>query len=163
MPNFQNYLLYSGYKRTLYLTLGRSKLLYCSLLWRPHLTKDFLPLERVRQVTKFILNDNTMDYKTRLTQLNLLLIMYVLELQDILFLIKPLKASTINFNINNPAHFNNPNTRSSSSKSCHKYSDNVALSNSYFYRIQRLWNVSPIINLSFSFVIIKSKLYGITS
>jgi len=81
-------------KRTLYLTLVRSKLLYCSPLWRPYLTKDFLLLERVqRRVTKFILNNYIMDYKTRLTQLNLLPVMYVLELHDILFFNKVFKDS----------------------------------------------------------------------
>ena len=35
-------------KRTLYLTLVRSKLLYCSPLWRSYLLKEILLLERVQ-------------------------------------------------------------------------------------------------------------------
>ena len=35
---------------------------------------------------KLILNNYTMDYKTRLSQLNFLPLMYVLELHDVLFL-----------------------------------------------------------------------------
>ena len=147
-------------RRTLYLTLVRSKLLYCSPLWRPHLTKDFLLLERVqRRVTKFILNNYTMDYKTRLTELKLLPLMYVLELHDILFLIKSLKTPSNSFNIYNYVSFNKCNTRSSSNKLCHKSSNNIIAANSYFYRIPRLWNALPIIDLSLSFSTIKCKLY----
>ena len=60
-------------KRTLYLTLVRPKLLYCSPLQRPFLIKDVLLLERVqRRATKFILGDYSMDYKSRLIYLKLL-------------------------------------------------------------------------------------------
>ena len=42
-------------KKRLYLSVVRSKLSYCSQLWRPHLKKDILLLERVqRRVTKYI-------------------------------------------------------------------------------------------------------------
>jgi len=92
-------------KRTLYLTLVRSKLLYCSPLWWPYLIKEFLLFERIQcRATKFILNDYTMDYKTRLPRLNLLSLMYVLELHDVLFLIKSLKSPTGSFNIYNYVH-----------------------------------------------------------
>ena len=58
--------------------------------------KDILLLERVqRRATKFILNNYTMDYKTRLTNLKLLPLMYVLELQDVIFLIKSLNIPQI--------------------------------------------------------------------
>ena len=121
---------------------------------------EFLLLERIqRQATKFILNDYTMDYKIRLTRLNLLPLMYVLELHDVLLLIKSLKFPTGSFNIYNYVLFNNCHTRSSSSKLCHKYSDNLVLANSYFHRIPWLWNLIPIIDLSLSFSTIKSKLY----
>ena len=53
--------------------------------------KDILLLERVqRRATKFILIYYTMDYKTGSTHLKLLPLMYVLELQDVIFLIKSL-------------------------------------------------------------------------
>ena len=91
-------------KKTLYLTLVRSKLSYCSPLWRPFLIKDILLLERVqRRATKFILGDYSMDYKSRLINLKLLPLMYTYELTDILFAIKSFKTSTnivlIYFNI----------------------------------------------------------------
>jgi len=115
--------------------------------------KEILLLERVqRQATKFILNNYTTDYKTRLTQLNLLPLMYVLEFHDILFLIKSLKTPTGSFNVYNRIRFNDSHTRSSSSKLHHKYSDNVVSANSYFCRISRLWNVLPIIDLYFYFL-----------
>ena len=65
-------------KKQLYLTLVRSQLIYCSQLWRPFLIKDIMILERVqRRATKFILNDYTSPYKSRLTQLNLFPLMYL--------------------------------------------------------------------------------------
>ena len=146
-------------RKTLYLTLVRSKLLYCSALWRPHLMKDILLLEQVqRRATKFILNNYTMDYKTRLFHLKLLPLMYVLELHDVLFLIKSLNSPTSSFNISDHVCFNNSRTRSSSSKLCHRNSDNVITAISYFYRIPRLWNALPIIDLSLSLPTIKHKL-----
>ena len=42
----------------LYVSLVRSQLFYCTQIWRPHLMKDFLSIERVqRRATKYILND----------------------------------------------------------------------------------------------------------
>ena len=127
--------------------------------------KDILLLEQVqRRATKFILNNYTMDYKTRLFHLKLLPLMYVLELHDVLFLIKSLNSPTSSFNISDHVCFNNSCTRSSSSKLCHRNSDNVITANSYFYRIPRLWNALPIIDLSLSLPTIKHKLiifYGI--
>ena len=98
-------------KRTLYLTLVRSTLLYCSPLWRPNLINDISMLERIqRRATKFILNDFTSDYKERLMDLKLLPLMYTFELLDILFFIRSLKYPTPSFNISNYVTFNNSNT-----------------------------------------------------
>uniref|UniRef100_A0A1X7UH91 Uncharacterized protein n=1 Tax=Amphimedon queenslandica TaxID=400682 RepID=A0A1X7UH91_AMPQE len=63
-------------KRLLYLTLVRSKLIYCSVLWRPRLVKDIRRLESVqRRATKWILDDYKTDYKSRLVSLHLLPLM----------------------------------------------------------------------------------------
>ena len=63
-------------RKKLYLSLVRSKLTYCSSLWRPHLIKDIRILESVqRRATKWILNDYSSTYKQRLTALNLLPLM----------------------------------------------------------------------------------------
>ena len=76
-------------KKKPYISLVRSHLLYCSLIWRPHKIKDILFLERVqRRATKYILNDYTSSYKSRLTKLNLLPLMCIYELQDLTFYIK---------------------------------------------------------------------------
>ena len=45
-------------KRSLYLSLIRSQLVYCSQIWRPYLLTDIILLERVqRRAIKLILND----------------------------------------------------------------------------------------------------------
>ena len=76
----------------LYFSLVQSKLVYCSQLWRPRLIKDITCLERVhRRATKFVLNDFISNYKFRLTSLNLFPLMYWLEIQDLMFLIKCIK------------------------------------------------------------------------
>ena len=66
----------------LYVSMVRSQLLYCTQIWRPHLMKDILNIERVQcRATKYILNDYTSCYKTRLIKLKLLPLMYLFELQ----------------------------------------------------------------------------------
>ena len=118
-------------KRTLYLTFVRPKLSYCSPLWRPFLIKDILLLERVqRRATKFILDNYSMDYKSRLTQLKLLPLMYFYELTDILFAIKSFKNPTDSFNIFQHLQFNKSGTRSSNTKLSHKTSINAISANS---------------------------------
>ena len=86
-------------KRTLYLTLVRSHLIYCSPVWRPYLVKDSAALEKLQcRATKFILGyPQEMDYKNRLMNLHLLPITLFLEMQDILFFIKLLKFPPDNF------------------------------------------------------------------
>ena len=60
----------------LYVSLVQSQLLYCTKIWRPHLMKDILTIERVqRRATKYILNDYISCYKIRLLKLNLLPLM----------------------------------------------------------------------------------------
>jgi len=47
----------------IYISLVRSKLLYCSSLWRSHLLKDIESLEKVqRRATKFISSNYQSDY-----------------------------------------------------------------------------------------------------
>ena len=78
----------------LYVFLVCSQLFYCTQIWRPHLMKDILNIERVQcHAPKHILNDYTSSYKTHLIQLNLLPLMYLFELHDILFAIKSLDTN----------------------------------------------------------------------
>ena len=143
-------------KRTLYLTLVRPKLLYCSPLWRPFLIKDILILERVQcRASKFILGDYSMDYKSRLINLNLLPLMYIYELTDISFAIKYFKKHTSSFDIFQYLQFNESTTRSSNTKLCHKIYNNAITANSYFCRLPKLWKALPIIDLTLSISAIK--------
>ena len=103
-------------KLHLYKSLVRSNLSYCSQLWRPQLLKDIICLEKVqRRATKFILNDFSSDYKSRLISLNLLPLMYWYELQDLMFLVKCLKDPSDNFDILSHISFVSSCTRASSS------------------------------------------------
>jgi len=82
-------------KKILCLTLVWSRLTYCSQLWRPHLLKDICILERVqRRATKYILNDYSSSYKSRLVKLDLLPLMYQYELSDLLFSLNLTKIPT---------------------------------------------------------------------
>jgi len=146
-------------KKALYLHVVRSCLLYCSPLWKPYLVQDIILLERVqRRSSKFILNDYSSDYKTRLAKLNLLPLMYIYELTDILFFIKSLKTPTYSFDITKYVSFTRHNTRSSDTKLCHQVSTNNITANSYFFRLPRLWNSLPIVDLSLPYNVIKKKL-----
>ena len=74
-------------KKILYISLIRSQLTYCSQVWRPHLLKHIMSLERVqRRATKFILNDFSSDYKSRLVVLQIFPLMMQLEVNDIILL-----------------------------------------------------------------------------
>ena len=97
-------------RRRLYLTLVRFQLVYYSPLWRPYLIKDF---ERVkRRVTKFILDNYTLDYKSRLLKCKILPLMYFFELTDILFFVKSVKFPSSAFNMFDFVTFHNSSTRS---------------------------------------------------
>ena len=144
----------------LYVSLVRSQLLYCTQIWRPHLMKDILIVERVqRHATKYILNDYNSCYKTRLTKLRLLPLMYLFELQDILFAIKSIKTQSSQFSISNYINFNSTSTRSgASNKLTLPHHLNNMSRHSYFHRLPTLWNAMPIIDLNLSFSVLKAKL-----
>ena len=102
-------------KRCLYLSLVRSKLLYCSPVWRPQYLVDIRSLETVqRRASKFIISNYAMDYRDRLISLEMLPLMMEYEIADIIFLIKSLKNPSSHFNILDFITFNISNTRSSS-------------------------------------------------
>ena len=150
-------------KRKLYISLVRSQMMYCSQIWRPFLIKDILDLERVqRRASKHILSDFTSSYKARLLKLNLLPIMYTLELNDLTFFIKSIFFPSNQFNIFNHVTFSSTNTRSSTQqKLIHRISSTKLHFHSYFIRIVRLWNCLPYIDLSLPFPLIKRKLFTV--
>ena len=84
--------------------------------------------------------------------------MYIYELTDILFFIKSLKTPTYSFDITKYVSFTRHNTRSSDTKLCHQVSTNNITANSYFFRLPRLWNSLPIVDLSLPYNVIKKKL-----
>ena len=145
----------------LYVSLVRSQLLYCAQIWRPHLMKDILTIERVQhRATKYILNDFTSCYKTRLLKLNLLPLMYIFELQDMLFAIKSIKSPTNQFNINSYIKFSHTiSTRSGASNKLisPRHINNISR-HSYFHRLPYLWNSMPTFDLNMSFCRLKTKL-----
>jgi len=86
-------------KKLLYLTLVRSKLQYCSPIWRPQFMNDIKNIENIqRRVTKSILNDYSSDYKSQLIKLNLPLMMQF-EIDDIMFLVKNLREPSQSLNV----------------------------------------------------------------
>ena len=59
-------------KKSLYLSLVRSQLTYCSQLWRPNLIKDIKRLETIqRRATKFIMSNTSISYRDRLQSLHI--------------------------------------------------------------------------------------------
>ena len=139
-------------KKHLYIALVRSQLSYCSQLWKPYLVKDITCLERVqRRSTKFILNDYTADYKSRLRSLRLLPIMLGLDLHDLIFLVKCLKDSNDIMGIRQHVSFKSSSTRAGSTGLVLSINYTRTSSVRHFYsnRIVRIWNtVHPSINLS---------------
>jgi len=86
-------------KRSLYLSLVKSKLTYNSPVWQPQFIKDITVIEQVQRcATKYILRDYTLSYKTRLISLKLFPLMMQLELNDIFF-VSCLKHPTAAFKI----------------------------------------------------------------
>ena len=98
------------------------------------------------RATKYIVNDVSMDYKSRLTKLRMLPLMYRLELYDIMFFASALKKPDDHFNINNYFSFCSSNSQSQSFfKLKHYPVNNSLLRHSYFNRLPCLWNsLSPI-------------------
>ena len=137
-------------KKSLYLSLVRSQLVYCSQIWRPSLLKDIITLETIqRRATKFILGDYTSSYKSRLTKLHLLPLMMALELYDITFFIKSFKQPTHSFNILNFVSFNQNSTRSGTHcKLIQPITRTNRAKQFYFNRLPRIWNALPPIDLS---------------
>ena len=145
---------------SIYISLVRSQLMFCSTLWKPYLLKDIRQLEQLQhRATKYILNGYISNYKSRLLELKILPLMYVLDICDIMFFIKSLKAPTNAFNVTDYIKFTSGNTRSGSSyKLQHIRNTNVSSSNFYFNRFPHIWNVLPIIDYNFSLPTIKYNL-----
>ena len=133
-------------KRQLYLTLVKSHVSYCCQLWRPFLIKDFQSIEKIqRRATKYILNDSSSDYKSRLLSLNMLPLMYWLDLQDLVFLVKCLKDPHNTMNIYRYVNFvsTNKTRASTTNKLQHKLARLSTTRHFYFIRVVWIWNSLP--------------------
>ena len=140
-------------KCSLYVSLVRSQLLYCSVVWHPHLLVDIKCLELVqRRATKFITNGADMDYRDRLARLHLLPLKMEFEIADIIFLVKSLKYPSDHFSICNIFSINHTRWLR------HSICSTKAEHNFYFNRIPRLWNSLPPFNINLPLFVIKSKL-----
>jgi len=122
--------------------------------------KDILVIEQVQRcATKYILNDHISCYKTQLIKLRLLPLMYLFELQDILFAIKSIKIPTDQFNITNYIGFSSASSRlDSSNKLTFPHHLNNISQHSYFHHLPSLWSAMPVFDLNMSFCPLKSKL-----
>ena len=146
-------------KRQLYISLVRSQVTYGSQIWRPRLIKDIWKLEQLqRRATKYILQDYSSNYKHRLLSLSLLPLSMLYELNDIMFFVRNFKNPTESFNVQDYVSFNKSNTRSNSIKLVHKRPLTSSSKHFYFFRLVRLWNALPIIDMTLSPCTIRKKL-----
>ena len=150
-------------KKHLYLALVLPLLTYASPVWRPKLLKDITALESFqRRATKYLLNyPRSADYKSRLTMLQILPIMYRLELNDVMFYIKSKKNPSLHFNISDhiTEHSNLTTTRSQSAfKLKHMHSSTNTNRHFYFNRLPRLWNSLPPLDPNLPTPTIKTKI-----
>ena len=151
-------------KKQLYLSLVRSNLTYCSQLWirRPSLIKHITMLENVqRRATKFITNDYSSNYKIRLQSLNLLPLMFWLELQDLLYLIKNLQNPSDSLNIYDHVSFVSSKTRRDHQMLKYNHTKSSIARHFYFNRVVKLWNAVQPIDLSQPFHSIKRHLLNL--
>lgn len=147
-------------KKKLYLSLILPILTNASQVWRPFLIKDIKALEQFqRRVTKYIVNDNTTNYKTWLSELNLLPLMYRHEINDIMFFVSNwTQSSNEHFNFKNyifptVSSTSQINTRSTASLTCklrHNQSKSALHRHVYFNILPRLWNKLPPIDITAS-------------
>lgn len=149
-------------KKQLYLTLVRSKITYCSQLWRPRLIKHIIMLENIqRRATKYITHDFTSDYKSRLHKLDLLPLMYWYELQDVLFLIKCFQSEPDNLNIYDHIKFVKSTTRRSHGMLQYTHTRTSLARHSYFIRVVKLWNALQPLNMKLPFTTLKHQVINL--
>ena len=119
-------------------------MVYCSEIWKPSYKKDIEKLEQVqRRATKFILNNYIMDYKERLIELNMLPLMYILDLRDVMFFVKNQLLISISVSTYHLVNTRKINITRNTSR------------HFFFNRIARIWNKLPPQDINRSLVSIK--------
>ena len=133
--------------------------MYASPVWRLNLTKFIRAIECLqRRATKYILNDYSTDYKTRLMKLHILPLMMQFEINDILFFLRCIKNPTEAFDIQHYIEFCSGPTRSSTSFKLHSISKLSSINYLYLNTFPRLWNSLPVIDMDKSYSFIKYSL-----
>lgn len=98
-------------------------------------------------------------YKSCLQVLHILPLMYIYELNDIMFFIKSYKSPQLYFNINQFLSFSSSATRfSKSAKLVHQQTTSRQTYLHYFCRTVRLWNSLPPMDISLNTSILKTQL-----
>ncbi len=115
------------------------------------LIKHIVSLKKIqRRATRFIVGYNSgLSYKERLIQLNLLPLMYHLELLDVAFFVTSIKNISNRFDISKYIEISTGKTRSSNKTTIkHKFASSSKHHHFYFNRISRLWNSLPSTDLT---------------
>jgi len=129
----------------------------------PRLIKDIATLEWDQcGATKYMLHDYISDYKTRLTSLQILPLMYMywMDLLDILFLVKCLKdeTDTCTVGIFKFISFVESSTRTGTTRRLkHNYCHTSTSRHFYFNCVVLLWSSLPSSDLQQNFPTIKHK------
>ena len=136
--------------KTLFCSLVRSNLEYCSVVWSPFTKRNIDKLERIqRRATKFILKSND-QYDIRLRELNLLTLEQRRFLFDITFLFKALNGyMEVDFSqflfgfllSRGPLLVSTLSVDNRSLKK--RFARTNVLKNSFFHRIVDKWNILP--------------------
>ena len=133
--------------KTLFCSLVRSNLEYCSVVWSPFTKRNIDKLERIqRRATKFILKSND-QYDIRLRELKLLTLEQRRFLFDVTFLFKALNgymdvdfSQFLDFYCQEDRysfrHFDNRSLKK-------RFARTNVLKNSFFHRIVDNWNILP--------------------
>ena len=133
--------------KTLFCSIVRSNLEYCSVVWSPFTKRNIDKLERIqRRATKFILKSND-QYDILLRELNLLTLEQRRFLFDVTFLFKALNgymdvdfSQFLDFYCQEDRysfrHFDNRSLKK-------RFARTNVLKNSFFHRMVDKWNILP--------------------
>ena len=147
--------------RLIYIFL-RSRVTYCSQLWRPHLIKDIQVLERIqRRATKCILNYFISDYRWRPISIHLLSLNVLLRFVRyfIFHQMPPVSWSQFSYTKVCLVFTAYHSLWLIYTKLAHQLHTSTQSRHFFFKWIVRLWNTLPTVDLSLSFSTIKRHLY----
>ncbi len=132
-------------KTLLYNSLVKSVFDYGSIIWNGCSKECLKLIEGVqRRATKYILLNYEMDYKSRLSALNMLPLCYTLEIKDLLFLYKCIN-NQYDFSIHNVLDIRYTNTRLNNGPTIiSSFARTETYKTFYSNRIVKLWNLLPI-------------------